>query len=541
MNKVTKDTLYIDADDDITAVIDKVVGSEKNLIAIVLPKRATVFQSPVNLKLLKKAAAGAKKNIVLITSDASITHLAAVSAVHVARTPTSKPVIPEAKHAQDDKAPTRTEEKSTEDSNDDDAIEIDNTDGSEPILPATAETKKKKKAFKIPDFTSFQMRLALGIGVLLLLIILWVVGFVIMPKATVTITTDTRTVAIDTTITTNTDQESVDVENKIIPAVYEQIEKRSKKTVEATGEENVGEKATGSATLTNCIDDGEQKIVPAGTRMTKDGQTFETAEQVILEQAVTSSDGSTCFTGDIPGYGGQKTVSVVASESGAAYNVSEGNHNFALSGIRAYGSDMTGGTDKTITVVSEEDVEGATQELLAEMRNEAFGELKEALEGEGLLVVEETFARGSEDVGPVPAVGKEAEETEVTVTVTYNLTGINREDLQAVLEAEAKSIVDDETQFIRDTGIDGATFTLSDRVSNAEKLLTVQTVAKVGPEFDEEQLREDVAGKTRGDIEKLVEAIEGVRNVQVDYSPGWITTTPKSADKIVIVFNEESQ
>ena len=49
MNK--KDTIYIDVDDEITAVIHKVINSKSKLVALVLPKRASVFHSSVNLKL----------------------------------------------------------------------------------------------------------------------------------------------------------------------------------------------------------------------------------------------------------------------------------------------------------------------------------------------------------------------------------------------------------------------------------------------------------------------------------------------------------
>ena len=51
-----KDTIYIDIDDEITGIIDKVQGSKGKVVAFVLPKRAAVFQSIVNMKLLKRAA-----------------------------------------------------------------------------------------------------------------------------------------------------------------------------------------------------------------------------------------------------------------------------------------------------------------------------------------------------------------------------------------------------------------------------------------------------------------------------------------------------
>ena len=89
-----KDTIYIDVEDEITAVIDKVVSSKHKIVAVVLPKRASVFQSIVNMKLLQKAAKNARKNLVLVTSDKAILSIAGTVGMFTAKTASSKPEIP---------------------------------------------------------------------------------------------------------------------------------------------------------------------------------------------------------------------------------------------------------------------------------------------------------------------------------------------------------------------------------------------------------------------------------------------------------------
>src|SRR6266568_4360368 len=93
-NPTSKDTIYVDIDDEITAVIDKVRSSPGRVVALVLPKRATVFQSVVNMKLLKRSAQTAKKNIVLVTTETGLLPLAGAVGLHVAATPQSRPEIP---------------------------------------------------------------------------------------------------------------------------------------------------------------------------------------------------------------------------------------------------------------------------------------------------------------------------------------------------------------------------------------------------------------------------------------------------------------
>src|SRR3954463_13342267 len=89
-----KDTIYIDFDDEITAIIDKVTSSKERIVALVLPKRAAVLQSIVNMKLLKRSAENEKKHVVLITTESGLLPLAGAVGMHVAPSLQSRPAVP---------------------------------------------------------------------------------------------------------------------------------------------------------------------------------------------------------------------------------------------------------------------------------------------------------------------------------------------------------------------------------------------------------------------------------------------------------------
>lgn len=76
-NPTTRPALYLDLDDEITAVIDRLSSVEGDEVTLVVPKGAVVLQSAVNLKLLKKAAARHQKKLVLVTRDETGLNLAA--------------------------------------------------------------------------------------------------------------------------------------------------------------------------------------------------------------------------------------------------------------------------------------------------------------------------------------------------------------------------------------------------------------------------------------------------------------------------------
>jgi len=62
-------TLYIDVDEEITSIIDRVRKAQANEVIVVVPKQAMLIQSLVNLKLLKKEADRRRKKIMIVTQD----------------------------------------------------------------------------------------------------------------------------------------------------------------------------------------------------------------------------------------------------------------------------------------------------------------------------------------------------------------------------------------------------------------------------------------------------------------------------------------
>lgn len=62
-------TFYIDIDEEITSIVDRLRKSKFKEVIIVVPKRAILIQSIVNLKLLKKEAENFKKELIIVTQD----------------------------------------------------------------------------------------------------------------------------------------------------------------------------------------------------------------------------------------------------------------------------------------------------------------------------------------------------------------------------------------------------------------------------------------------------------------------------------------
>lgn len=73
--------VYVNIDDEVATVFDQIKKKNKDQIYIIAPNRAVIFQSSINLKILKRKAADLGKVIVLITTDKNGQHHATQSSI----------------------------------------------------------------------------------------------------------------------------------------------------------------------------------------------------------------------------------------------------------------------------------------------------------------------------------------------------------------------------------------------------------------------------------------------------------------------------
>src|SRR5579859_3048113 len=90
-----KETVYVDPEDEITTIIDKVEAAKSSAVALVLPKRTSALKSTVNMRLLARRTEKAGKKLILVTSEAALLPLAGVAGVPVAKNLQSQPEIPD--------------------------------------------------------------------------------------------------------------------------------------------------------------------------------------------------------------------------------------------------------------------------------------------------------------------------------------------------------------------------------------------------------------------------------------------------------------
>lgn len=543
-DKNTKDTIYIDVDDEITSIIDKVVSSRHKIVALVLPRRSTVLQSLVNMKLLKRSGDSSDKHLVLVTSEPGLLPLAGSVGLYVAKTPTSKPEIPEARTvpadsdeavSEEDFDPSTVAHKPIGALAGDDPIELDNRDAKPKAAAGAAAAamradkpkKGKNKKLKVPNFGSWRNRIILGVAVLAVLITGWIFAFVVAPKATIAIQTDSESFSKNLDVTLSPTASEVDGEEMIVPARIETVEKTATAAQDASGQENRGERADGTIkfTIDNCP--SKPADVAAGTGVSTGGKTY-----ITQESASFSADfGGSCSTG---------SVEMRAQSGGADFNTN-GTKDFTVagrSGVTGRGS-ASGGTDEIVKVLAQADIDAAKKKLTDDktQQDAAKQELTQRLQtdSDDNFVIEESFQAATPTVTESAKAGDEVASVTITQKVTFSMASASRGDLEQLIGASVKDDIDTEKQKVLESGLEEANFRLQN-YTEGNAIMALSTRVTAGPKLDEEAIKRDAAGKKAGDIEEVLSTYPGVEGVTVRYSPFWVSSVPKNVEKITVEY-----
>ena len=565
---MNKDVIYIEPEDDITDIITKIENSKEKIVALVPPKKAGVFRSIVNIKLITKAGINAEKTIVLVTTDPSIIKLAAVTKLPVTKNLQSAPVMPKLDEESDVEAVAKEEvieasgkdkaekvivkeitvESADEDSEDDETAEKadeeeagdENSDNGE-----KAEKKKRSSDKKSASGNKFidwikehkKISISCGIGlVVLILIAIWALA--IAPAATVTV--GVRTVENNfsqgVTFTDNLSEENVN-EGKFY---LEEKKIESKKEVEftATGSRNDGEKATGQVVIYTYFREQGDVAISAGSTFTINGLSY------VLDNNVTLSwnqDPNECKnTGEASSFTSgcliYEHVSVTAAAPGEKYNIAASSAGWSTNARVSVYSDsaMSGGTDKMVTVVQQSDIEKAKESLSSEDES-ANKEKLLATIGEDAFVIDSSFKQTVGNVVSTPAVNEEAADgkAKLTVVTTDSIYIIDKTKVEEFISEKAKLADNYKIYKMKDPFIENFMNTGSGYTGK------LKTSYVSGPRVTENDIIEIIKGKGLGMAQHDLKEIDGVGTIKIDVSYPWVMSIPGDPNKITVIIEVE--
>ena len=586
---MNKDVIYIEPEHDITDILANIKGAKSKIVALVPPKKSSVLRSAVNFKLISKAATKAEKTVVLITSDESLLRLADSVKMPTAKNLQSKPKLPDTEDATEfgaepedaaeevdeiqEDALEAAEEAQPEPKDDAKKAKVGKAAKNAAAIAAEQEAVEeltvddeekpkadKKKNTKVPNFKKYRKFIIIGIPLIILIVLFFVWANVIAPAATISVKVRTTASNFSKTIELTTDSSKVDPENGVFLMTEKTVEKTTEGEFEATGQKDVGTKATGSITITR----------PKGETITSNNQNFSipklstftiNGKKYIVKDGGSANVGENQYmcTGNLHSYRCYTTeaissgkIVVEAAETGDSYNIQA-----ATSGITSSitipssytvtSTAMTGGTSKMIKIVSEDDIKDAEADLPS-ADNEAREELARDCSGSCVLIGS-SFKISKDELSSSPQLNAEVGDNvtpRVVRKVTYSVLTVDRDDIDIFIRAQVAEGMGDNTQDIYSTGLvkegeEGSDKVFFDNYKEDGGKITakLKSTVKTGPRVTTEMVAEKSYGEKVGKVKSILTSINGVSGVDIDTSYFWVTSIPSDPNKVEIKITVE--
>ena len=571
---MNKDTFYIEPEDDITDIINHIKASKQKIIALVPPKKLNVLRSSINLKLIARTAKMHDKAIVVVTTDPTLMKMAALSSLPFAKNLSSRPTLPSEFNEADLEYPAKAKK-----ANPSEEIEINekaapassvsrvrtanesatpraNTDSnlaknstmnldSEEVAKTSEDEEADNQPKKILTLDSLKNRILIGVVAAVLLIGSFIWAFILAPAAKISVKIKTIAENFSENVSFVTDaKQAVSKDGKFFLETAS-LEKNSEVEFEATGEKNVGDKATGElrliatfdmSTTTATASRPDVATVPQGSAFAYRNLNFLTDQEVKI-----SWDGSisNCDAGR---HNGKcqvaKTVKATAIEGGAKYNIEAVSSGWqsSVAGVEGYAnSAFKGGTDKIQKIVTASDITKAKEKL-----TEADGAKEELFEKvpSDDIKIEDSYKKVTADPTSSPAVDQPTEngKAKLTAKTTYSVNYVDK----AAIEEYVKSVVS--TRLGSDQKIyeTGNIFIEKFQNNNNSVTAKIKATLKTGPEVTEQSVLEKSLGKKVGEVTTLIKSINGVSDVEVNTSFPWVRQIPSDANKVSIKITVEN-
>ena len=533
-----RETLYLDNDEEITSVVDKLKSAGSNSLDIVIPKNALLLQSVVNLKLLKKQAEGLSKDITIVTQDKVGQKLAEQIGIPVVNNPGDAPKEMNVSEAEKPLSEEDIELKegaavaagaaAVADPN---AVVAATSEVATPTTPEpeTAGPVDLTKGKPVKDKKGWKKKAKIWaiVGAFVTLALI-VAGYIFVPLATVNIKLAAEKKKVDLAFTVNKDNSGVDTGASTIPGrvISEEKEVTSKYT--ATGKKKVGEKATGTVAISNKYSTTPQSIV-AGTRVvTASGLVFTTNTNVTVP-------GYTKPGADI--IAGTANVGATASDVGANYNVSHPTH-FTIPAAEAtiYADTtaaFTGGSSRDITFVTQADVNTAKEEATKNSQAELKQLIMDGANDDEKLLDE---AMEIKQISAEPSVAVNGEAAEFNLKTKFGVKAIvyKEDDLKKLAENTLGEQIGSTKELVeKESLLSSVEFTDADYEKGVMHA-RLAGEAFIATKLVEDKVKTDISGDADGKAVEYLKAIDGIEDVEIKYFPSFLKRIPRIKSHVYI-------
>ena len=552
-------SIYINLEDDVGKVVQRVKKEKAVQVVLVCPKRCLLLSDSINLRLLKKQADMLGKEIFILTMDERGQTYAVEAGFQLKFLPKagtrssisdiriSKPI-----HAEVSKQEISIVRKvKPQPMNAVVAATVANTVSgirnfverktSPKIVSATALPKIKitdavyppqEAAYTNQKRSSIYGKFILGMVVISLLVIV-VLNFVVLPKATVAVYPKNEPITRDWDISFSSAIQQVDSEKLILPAtkISQTITVQNK--FQSQGKREVGNKAAGTVVIYN-FTRAPINLKANTTTLLIGSKTYLLVTDAMGIKPTTYKNAT---TKEVDTASLSAPIEVLAADGGESFNVPAGTRMEVTNQV--FGSKpqflfaktqtpVTGGTSRFLSVVSSQDIVTAQESL----SSQAIGQLTDSMKTQNLAFVEKSYTM--ENLGFTTDKQANTESPTFQGDLTVKITGLafNTEDLK-------KLISDRVTQTLSA----GKTLTISsdDQLSyklknldlnNETGVMSVHFEGKAVYTLDVSDISAELVNKSQAQVNEILRSKSEIDKIETTLAPSWQKNFPFFASKI---------
>lgn len=377
-------------------------------------------------------------------------------------------------------------------------------------------------------------RIRLGITAVVFAAAVLGIGVVVLPSATVILTPAQSRIETTAEITVNPQVQSVDVENRLIPAITLSVQIEDSGTIETTGAQALDDApATGSVVFINQT--GQAVTIPAGTTVTTSAGTpiqFRTTQEAILE-------GGIGLQIEVP-------IEALQTSAGEIGNVDSGLINTIIGPLASTVTvrnitPTAGGASRSQRMVTQGDRDLLLATVKQQLQNRAYLEMQSQLSADQCIILETVhIAEERSDWTTFSAeTGQIADTLSLTMRVVVEATGVDeRYGRQIVLAQMSGQIA--EGQIIKPESVSyglGCESVSSNDLTTGTATFSVSGSGIVTSEIDTETVRQRLAGRSTNDaIAYLVSELPLQQGIvpEMTISPEWFGNMPLLAWRISV-------
>jgi hypothetical protein len=386
---------------------------------------------------------------------------------------------------------------------------------------------RKKRGWKV-----------VAIVVSALVLVLAAAAYYVVPKSTVSITVETVEQTKDFAATISSNDDAIDLTKTIIPGHYVSLESEQTKSFTATGQKDVGAKATGKVTISNTVSTSAQAIPATLKIVAANGKNFVLQKGVMVPAATLKNCQMVSGAIKCDTEAGVIEADVVAVENGDSYNI--GPSQFTVGKLTAESkAAFTGGLTKVETFVTEEDIAKASAATNKEILDKLNTDFAANIAASGYTVCEKcqgnTIVAGSSD----QAANAVASTFNYRMKVKVFALGFDEKDMKKYAGDLVESGLQKDEAVVNAEGAE-LTYKVGEVKIDEGTMAVAGTIkAKVGKKLDIAVIRSNTKNKSVSAAESYIKGLPGVKVSTISVSPAFLKMMPINDKNIEVKFDFE--